>query len=395
MIPSSMPKHIAILGSTGSIGQQALQVIDGNRQLYKVAVLTAQNNADLLIKQALKHQPDAVVIGNSQHYPKVKSALKSLPIGVHSGAEALRDIVTIPQVDKVITAMVGISGLDPTIRAIQSRKEVLLANKETLVVAGQIITEMANNNNVPILPLDSEHSAIFQCLMGEVQNPIEKIFLTASGGPFRGMSADQLAKVSKKEALDHPNWEMGDKISIDSATMMNKGLEMLEAKWLFRLAANQIEIIIHPQSVIHSMVQFEDGSIKAQMGIPDMKQPILFALGYPKRIPNTWKRFCFSNYPVLEFEQINLDQFPCLTMANMAFVQGGNIPCVLNAANEIAVSAFLKEEITFLQIHRVIEHCLESVPYKEITDVDDIITHDRETRIKANEFVKTIHRLNR
>ncbi|TVR38798.1 MAG: 1-deoxy-D-xylulose-5-phosphate reductoisomerase [Bacteroidia bacterium] len=386
------PKHIAILGSTGSIGQQTLQVIKSNKQLYRVAVLTAQNNADLLISQALEHKPHAVVIGNSEHYLKVKSALRSLPIDIHSGAEAIREIVDLSIVDKVITAMVGISGLDPTIRAIKSKKEVLLANKETLAVAGQIITEMASENNVPILPLDSEHSAIFQCLMGEMQNPIEKIFLTASGGPFRGMSADQLAKVSKKEALDHPNWSMGDKISIDSATMMNKGLEMLEAKWLFKLAPGQIEIIIHPQSVIHSMVQFEDGSIKAQMGVPDMKQPILFALGYPKRIPTNWKRFCFSNYPVLEFEQISMDQFPCLRMANLAFLQGGNIPCVMNAANEIAVSAFLREEITFLQIHQVIEHCLASTTFQEINNVDDIIAYDREARVKAEFFVKTIHR---
>lgn len=388
-------KKIAILGSTGSIGQQALEVIKCNETLFSACILTAQNNAGLLIEQALEHQPQAVVIGNEDYFKEVSSALSSLPIEVYSGPDALRDIVSSSIPDLILTAMVGIAGLEPTINAIRHKKDIVLANKESLAVAGHIITRLAKENDVNIIPIDSEHSAIFQCIMGEEQNPIEKIYLTASGGPFRGMTREQVASVSKEQALKHPNWDMGAKVTIDSATMMNKGLEMMEAKWLFGLESGQTKIIIHPQSIIHSIVQFEDGSMKAQMGLPDMKQPIQFALGYPRRIPSDFPRFCFTDYPQLTFEAVDTGVFQCLELACSAMEKGGNMPCVMNAANEAAVSAFLNDRISFLQIPEIIEQCMGKTPYINTPDLDEIIQCDNVVREMAKQIIKTIPRYNR
>ncbi len=388
-------KKIAILGSTGSIGQQALEVIKCNETLFSACILTAQNNAGLLIEQALEHQPQAVVIGNEDYFKEVSSALSSLPIEVYSGPDALRDIVSSSIPDLILTAMVGIAGLEPTINAIRHKKDIVLANKESLAVAGHIITRLAKENDVNIIPIDSEHSAIFQCIMGEEQNPIEKIYLTASGGPFRGMTREQVASVSKEQALKHPNWDMGAKVTIDSATMMNKGLEMMEAKWLFGLESGQTKIIIHPQSIIHSIVQFEDGSMKAQMGLPDMKQPIQFALGYPRRIPSDFPRFCFTDYPQLTFEAVDTGVFQCLELACSAMEKGGNMPCVMNAANEAAVSAFLNDRISFLQIPEIIEQCMGKTPYINTPDLDEIIQCDNVVQEMAKQIIKTIPRYNR
>lgn len=381
-------RHIAILGSTGSIGTQALEVIEANSDLFEVEVLTAQNNAQLLISQAEKFRPNCVVIANDDLYDQVFSALDPLDIKVYSGEKSLSSVVQMETIDIVLTALVGYVGLLPTIKAIESRKTIALANKETLVVAGQLIMELALEHKVNILPVDSEHSAIFQCLVGEIHNPIEKIILTASGGPFRGKNKTALSNVSLKEALNHPNWEMGAKITIDSATLMNKGLEVIEAKWLFNLDPKQIEVIVHPQSIIHSMVQFEDGSIKAQMGLPDMKLPIQYALGFPKRLKSDFKRFDFTQYPELTFEQPDRTTFRNLDLAYEALNKGGNLACVINAANEIAVDNFLKEKIGFLEIAEIIESTMNKVDYIASPTLEQYIETDKESRIKAKELIK-------
>ncbi|MCJ0743825.1 1-deoxy-D-xylulose-5-phosphate reductoisomerase [Pedobacter montanisoli] len=378
-------KNISILGSTGSIGTQTLEVVRENPGLYKVNALTAQNSADLLIQQALEFNPDLVVIGNEVHYTKVKTALPS--IKVLCGEEALIEAVTLPETHFVITALVGSVGLKPTIAAIKAKKDIGLANKETLVVAGELVMELAQQNGVEIIPVDSEHSAIFQCLVGEKNNPVEKIILTASGGPFRGKDRTFLSSVTKKEALKHPNWVMGAKITIDSASLMNKGLEVIEAKWLFNLQPEQIEVVVHPQSVIHSMVQFNDGSIKAQMGVPDMKLPIHYALAYPQRIRNNFKRFDFLNYPELTFSHADTKTFRNLELAYNAMKKGGNMPCIINAANEIVVDAFLKDQIGFLEMSDVIEEAMENVPFIAHPTLQDYLETDEQTRIFAAEVV--------
>ncbi|MFT6879381.1 MAG: 1-deoxy-D-xylulose-5-phosphate reductoisomerase [Arcticibacterium sp.] len=380
-------RKIAILGSTGSIGTQALDVIEANSNLFQVEVLTAQNNADLLIQQAFKFKPNVVVIGNEKLYDKVSSALDPIDIKVYAGDNALGYVVESDSVDMVLTALVGYAGLLPTIRAIKAKKHIALANKETLVVAGEIITQLALENRVEILPVDSEHSAIFQCLVGENLNPIEKIILTASGGPFRGKDRAFLENVKKEQALKHPNWEMGAKITIDSASLMNKGLEVIEAKWLFDLKAEQIDVIVHPQSIIHSMVQFEDGSIKAQMGLPDMKLPIQYALGFPQRIVSDFPRFDFVNYPNLTFEKPDIETFKNLGLAFEALDRGGNMPCIVNAANEIAVDAFLKDKVGFLQMSDLIETCMSNVNFVKKPTLDDYIETDKQTRAKALELL--------
>ena len=381
-------KNIAILGSTGSIGTQALEVIREHHDKFTVEVLTAQNNAQLLIDQAVAFQPNVVVIGNELLYDQVFAALDPLDIKVYAGAKALNSVVQMETVDMVLTALVGYAGLLPTVKAIEAKKPIALANKETLVVAGALITKLAAQNGVNIYPVDSEHSAIFQCLVGEFGNPIEKIILTASGGPFRGKDNAFLATVTKAQALKHPNWTMGAKITIDSATLMNKGLEVIEAKWLFGLKSNQIDVIVHPQSIIHSLVQFEDGSMKAQMGLPDMKLPIQYALGYPDRLTSSSPRFSFMDYPNLTFEQPDTKTFRNLALAYEAMERGGNIPCVLNAANEVAVEKFLKEEIGFLEISDIIEESLARAIYIAEPSLDDYINTDKETRAKALELVK-------
>lgn len=380
-------RGLAILGSTGSIGTQALQVVKENPDKFIIEVLTAQNNADLLIQQALEFEPNIVVIGNEALYDKVFNALESKFIKVYTGAKALTDVVENEHIDMVLTALVGYAGLLPTIKAIEAKKTIALANKETLVVAGELITKLAEENGVNILPVDSEHSAIFQCLVGEFQNPIEKIILTASGGPFRGKTKNELLQVTKAQALKHPNWEMGAKITIDSATMMNKGLEVIEAKWLFNLKPEQIDVIVHPQSIIHSLVQFEDGGMKAQMGLPDMKLPIQFALGYPNRIKTNWERFNFLDYPNLTFEQPDKETFRNLDLAYHSMQKEGNTACVLNAANEIAVDAFLKDKVGFLQISDVIENTIAKLEYIKKPSLEDYIETDKESRRIALELI--------
>ena len=375
-----MKKRIAILGSTGSIGKQALEVIEQNPERFEVEVLTANNNVDLLIAQAKKFQPNVVVIANPEKYEYVSGALKNEDIKVFAGSDALNQVVQMDTVDMVLTAMVGYSGLLPTYNAIKAKKSIALANKETLVVAGEIITKAAIENQVEILPVDSEHSAIFQCLAGEFRNPIEKILLTCSGGPFRGKSMEELQQVTVDNALNHPNWEMGAKITIDSATLMNKGFEMIEARWLFGVPPSKIEVVIHPQSIIHSLVQFEDGSIKAQLGLPDMKLPIQYALGFPQRIKNNFQRFSFASYPTLTFEQPNTKIFRNLALAFEAINKGGNMPCVLNAANEIVVDAFLNRKISFLQMPEIIEKAMEKANWIEKPGLDDLIQTNSETR---------------
>jgi 1-deoxy-D-xylulose-5-phosphate reductoisomerase len=378
-----MKKKIAILGSTGSIGTQALDVIAVNSDLFEVEVLTAQSNADLLIEQAVKFKPNVVVIGEETLYDKVNAALDPLDIKVYCGQKSLASVVENENVHTVLTALVGYSGLIPTINAIKAGKHIALANKETLVVAGEIITKLAIENKVDILPVDSEHSAIFQCLVGEYVNPIEKIILTASGGPFRGKNKVFLENVKKEQALKHPNWDMGAKITIDSASLMNKGLEVIEAKWLFDLKPDQIDVVVHPQSIVHSLVQFEDGSIKAQLGLPDMKLPIQYALGFPKRLKSDFPRFDFINYPNLTFEKPDLETFRNLGLAFEALKKGGNMPCILNAANEIAVDAFLKDKIGFLEMSDIISFCMQTIHFVEKPTIDDYIETDKSTRQAA------------
>jgi 1-deoxy-D-xylulose-5-phosphate reductoisomerase len=383
-----MVKRIAILGSTGSIGTQALEVIDQHPAIFEVEVLTAMSQADLLISQAIKYKPSHVVIGDESKYEFVKNALSGLNIIVHAGAKSLEEVVTLGSVDVVLTALVGYAGLLPTVKAIQAGKPIALANKETLVVAGGLIMPLARKMGVPILPVDSEHSAIFQCLMGESHNPIEKIILTASGGPFRGFTKDQLANVTRAQALKHPNWTMGAKITIDSASLMNKGLEVIEAAWLFDVEASQIEVVVHPQSIVHSLVQFDDGSIKAQLGLPDMKLPIQFALGYPNRIKSDFPRFDFRQFGSLTFEQADVDTFRNLGFAFKALDQGGNMACILNAANEIAVDAFLKEQIGFLQMSDLLEQCMSHGTFLGQPTLEDYIETDLVTRKMAQNWVE-------
>ncbi len=380
-------KSIAILGSTGSIGKQALEVIGENPESFRVEVLTAQNNAALLIAQAKKYKPNAVVIGNADKYQEVNRALSALDIKIYAGAESLEQIVEMNSIDVVLVALVGFAGLMPALNALKHKKPLAIANKESLVVAGDLVTHAAKQNQVPILPVDSEHSAIFQCLAGEGHNPVEKIYLTASGGPFHFYSKKQLKHVSREQALDHPNWSMGDKITIDSATMMNKGLEVIEARWLFDLKPEQIDIIVHPQSVIHSMVQFSDGSMKAQMGLPDMKIPIQYAFTFPGRLHNSFKRFDFTDYPTLTFQKPDFDKFAGILLAYEALKKGGNMPCVLNAANETAVDAFLKGEIGFPDIYAIIEQSMQKVHFIADPQIDDYCLTDKETRKVAASLI--------
>jgi 1-deoxy-D-xylulose-5-phosphate reductoisomerase len=380
-------KNIAILGATGSVGTQALAVIQANPGLYKVSALTAQSNATLLISQALTFLPDLVVIGDENQYQAVKSALAGTAIRVLAGEEALCEAASLAQVDMVLTARVGSVGLRPTIAAIEAGKEIALANKETLVVAGDLITRLAKKHGVNIIPVDSEHSAIFQCLVGEGNDAIEKIYLTASGGPFRGKDREFLANVTKVQALKHPNWVMGAKITIDSASLMNKGLEVIEAKWLFDLEADQIDVIVHPQSIIHSIAQFKDGSMKAQMGVPDMRLPIHYALAYPHRISTDFKRFNFLDYPELSFYKADNDTFRNLDLAYVALRKGGNMPCIINAANEVVVNAFLQDQIGFLQMSDVIEQCMEEITFIGEPGLNNYLETDHHTRIFANQLV--------
>jgi len=376
------------LGSTGSIGQQTLDVIAANPEAFQVEVLTAQNNAAILIEQARRFKPNAVVIANDTHYADVRTALANEDIKVYAGENALASVVQMEDIDVVVTALVGYSGLRPTIKAIEAGKTIALANKETLVVAGGLVTRLAREKGVNIYPVDSEHSAIFQCLVGEFHNKIEKIILTASGGPFRGRKKDELRNVTRAEALKHPNWSMGAKITIDSATLMNKGLEVIEAKWLFGLEPQQVEVIVHPQSIIHSMVQFEDGSIKAQMGLPDMKLPIQFALSYPERLKSAFPRFDFAQYPALTFEKPDLETFRNLALAFEALNRGGNMPCVLNAANEVVVAEFLQNNMGFLEMSDIVEQCLARMDYIKEPSYEDYVNTDKEARIKAYELIK-------
>jgi len=380
-------KNITILGSTGSIGTQALEVVRDNPGIFNVTVLSALKNAALLIEQAREFHPDIVVICEESQYLYVKESLSSLPIEVLAGEAALSEVAAYSKSDIVLTALMGSVGLKPTIAAIKAGKNIALANKETLVVAGEYITALAAEYQVKILPVDSEHSAIFQCLAGEEQNEIEKIYLTASGGPFLGKGKDFLAQVKKEQALKHPNWVMGAKITIDSASLMNKGLEVIEAKWLFNLDVDQIDVIVHPQSIIHSIVQFTDGSMKAQMGVPDMKLPIQYAINYPDRLKNNFKRFNFLDYPNFSFQKADLETFRNLDLAFKALRKGGNMPCILNAANEIVVEAFLKDSIGFLQMSDVIEQCMAEIAFVEKPQLTDYLETDKHSRILAGELV--------
>ncbi len=384
----SIKKNIAILGSTGSIGTQTLDVVRGNNNLFHVFLLTAYANADLLISQALEFNPEYAIICDEAKYRYVKEALSHTYVKVLAGIGAIIETVTHPDINIVLTAMVGFAGLEPTIAAIKAGKDIALANKETLVVAGELVTGLAKKHHIKILPVDSEHSAIFQCLAGEENNPIEKIILTASGGPFRGKSSDFLSTVTREDALKHPNWVMGAKITIDSASLMNKGLEVIEAKWLFDVEADQIDVIVHPQSIVHSLVQFEDGSLKAQMGLPDMKLPIQYALSYPSRLKNNFKRFDFINYPELTFEKPDLKTFRNLSIAFEALKQKGNMPCIINAANEIVVAGFLNKSIGFLAMSEIIEHCMQQISFVESPDLDDYLNTDKETRIFAQNLIQ-------
>ncbi len=380
-------KHLAILGSTGSIGTQALEVIREHSDHFQVEVLTARRNADLLIQQALEFKPNAVVITEESFYKKVSDALFSEGIKVYTGESALCDVVQMEDVHMVLTAMVGFAGLKPTIAAIKAKKHIALANKETLVVAGELITKLALENQVNIFPVDSEHSAIFQCLVGEQYNEIEKIYLTASGGPFRGKKREDLLEITKAQALKHPNWEMGAKITIDSATLMNKGLEVIEAKWLFDLNIDQIDVIVHPQSIIHSIAQFEDGSMKAQMGLPDMKLPIQYAIAFPQRIKASFPRFNFMDYPNLTFEKPDMETFRNLGLAFDAMKKGGNAPCVLNAANEVVVDAFLKDRVGFLAMSDLIEKTIANTAFMAQPSLEDLFKADKEARRIASELI--------
>ena len=383
----NLKRRIAILGSTGSIGTQALDVVRKHPDEFEVEVLTAQSSAAALIRQAIEFRPNAVVIGDEIHYSEVNSALSGYDIKVYAGREALLQIVEMESIDLVLVALVGFAALLPTLRAIEAGKTIAIANKETFVVAGEIVTALAKKKGVNILPVDSEHSAIFQCLAGEFHNPVEKIILTASGGPFRGQSREFLTKVTKEQALKHPNWNMGCKVTIDSATLMNKGLEVIEARWLFGITAGHIEVIVHPQSIIHSMVQFTDGSIKAQMGLPDMRLPIQYALGYPRRLPSDMPRFNFTDYPEFTFSKPDSENFRNLALAYEALDRGGNMPCILNAADEVAVHAFLKDRIGFMQITDVIEQCMQQVSFITSPGYDTYVQTDTETRHKAKEII--------
>ena len=386
MSDSINTRGIAILGSTGSIGTQALEVIREQKERLHVEVLSAHRNAKLLVEQALEFRPNAVVIGQHELFQEVNSILFDEGIKVYAGPESLEQVVEMEGVDMVLTALMGAAGLKPTLRAIKAGKSIALANKETLVVAGELVMAAARQAGVDIHPVDSEHSAIYQCLAGEILNPIEKIILTASGGPFRGMSRSQLEAVTKAQALKHPNWDMGAKITIDSASMMNKGLEVIEAKWLFDLRMDQVDVVVHPQSIVHSCVQFQDGSIKAQLGLPDMKLPIQYALGYPHRLPNAFDRFSFMDYPQLTFEQPDLQAFRNLQLAFDAGNKGGNAAAILNAANEVAVARFLNDEVSFTGMTDVLEHALSSVGWQEKPDLESLIASDAEARIVAQEF---------
>jgi 1-deoxy-D-xylulose-5-phosphate reductoisomerase len=381
-------KRIAIFGSTGSIGTQALDVIAANADKFSAEVLTAQSNDDLLIRQALQFNPNVVVIGDEKKYARVKEALAATDIKVFAGEKALEEVASMDCYDLMLAAIVGYAGLKPTLNAIYAGKAIALANKETLVVAGDIIMQKAVEHRVPIIPVDSEHSAIFQCLVGETRNRIDKIILTASGGPFIGRKPNYLVNVKREHALQHPNWSMGAKITIDSATLMNKGLEMIEAKWLFNLQPEQIQVVIHPQSIIHSMVQFEDGSIKAQMGLPDMKLPIQYAMAFPKRIPNDFPRYDFKKVSTLTFEEPDLKTFRNLALAQDALAKGGNLPCIMNAANEIAVFAFLRNRINFLDMTEVIEKTMQHLPFIEKPTLEEYFESDGEARNFAADIIK-------
>jgi 1-deoxy-D-xylulose-5-phosphate reductoisomerase len=381
-------KRIAIFGSTGSIGTQALEVIGANPELFTAEILTAQSNDELLVQQAKQFHPNLVVIGDEKKYTAVKEALSSTDIKVFCGEKALEEAASMDCYDMMLAAIVGYAGLKPTLKAIENRKAIGLANKETLVVAGDIIMRKAVENRVPVIPVDSEHSAIFQCLVGETRNRIEKVILTASGGPFIGRKPNYLVNVKREHALQHPNWSMGAKITIDSATLMNKGLEMIEAKWLFNLRPEQVQVVIHPQSIIHSMVQFEDGSIKAQMGLPDMKLPIQYALGFPKRIKNDFPRYDFRKVSMLTFEEPDVKTFRNLGLATEALNRGGNLPCVMNAANEIAVYAFLRNRINFLDMTNVIEKTMETIPFIGQPTLEEYFESDGEARNFAADIIK-------
>lgn len=382
-----MKKRIAILGSTGSIGTQTLEVVDAHPDLFQVEVLTALNNSDLLIQQALKYNPNAVVIADEDKYTVVSEALRATDVKVFAGEQSLIDIVEMESIDIVMMALVGYSGLKPTYNAILHKKPIALSNKEVLVVAGELITSMAMEMRVPIFPVDSEHSAIFQCLAGEFHNPIEKLILTASGGPFRGRSKEFLQTVTVEQALNHPNWSMGNKVTIDSASLMNKGLEVIEAHWLFQVPVEQIEVLVHPQSIIHSLVQFSDGSVKAQLGVPDMKLPIMYSLSYPNRLPSPFPRLDFGDYPAFTFEKPDRSVFRNLDIAYKAIAAGGNTPCVMNAANEIAVEAFLNKQVEFLQIPDIIEHAIQQVGFVAKPSMEDFFETDKASRIIAKQLI--------
>lgn len=382
-----MKKQIAILGSTGSIGTQALDIIAAHPDLYEAYTLTANNSADLLIEQARKFMPDSVVIANEAHYKKVSDALADLPIKVYAGADALCEVVTAGPIDIVLASMVGFAGLRPTIEAIKAGKAIALANKETLVVAGEVVTALANQYKVPVLPVDSEHSAIFQCFKGEMDSPVEKIILTASGGPFRTFSREQLASVTKEQALRHPNWDMGAKITIDSASMMNKGFEVIEARWLFGVPYDKIEVVVHPQSVVHSMVQFADGAVKAQLGAPDMHLPIQYAFTYPDRLASAFPRVNFAETGALTFEKPDMCKFRNLALAYSALERGGSMPCVLNAANEVCVAAFLHDSIGFLEMSDVIERTMDAMPFVAKPTLENYFEIDAESRRVASAFI--------
>lgn len=383
-------KRLAILGSTGSIGRQTLEVVDQYPDLFEAYLITANNQIDLLIEQARKYRPEVVIIANKDYYTQLRDALADLPIKVYAGADAIADAVTLQDIDIVVTAMVGYAGLLPTIRAIEAKKTIALANKETLVVAGELITQLALQHHAPIIPVDSEHSAIFQCLVGEGNNPIEKIILTASGGPFRNHTAEQLRMVTRADALRHPNWNMGNKITIDSATLMNKGFEMIEAKWLFGVEPSKIEIVVHPQSIIHSMVEFSDGAVKAQLGTPDMKLPIRYALSYPDRLVSSDRKLSLADYATLTFERPDMVRFPLLQYAFDAIAQGGNMPCIMNAANEIAVAAFLAERIGFCQIAETVAHTMQHINFIASPCYDDYVATNEEARKLAAQYIETL-----
>ena len=385
-----MKKQIAILGSTGSIGKQALEVIEAFPDMFEVHTLTANNSAELLIEQARKFMPDSVVIANEGLYDRVSNALNDLPIKVFSGSDAIAEAVEASPIDIVLTAMMGYSGLLPTIKAIKAGKKIALANKETLVVAGELITKLAIENRVEIIPVDSEHSAIFQCLVGEEFNNIDKIILTASGGPFLRHTPEQLSLVTKKDALKHPNWVMGAKITIDSASMMNKGFEMIEAKWLFGVTPQQVEVVVHPQSIIHSMVQFDDGAVKAQLGVPDMKLPIAYAFTFPKRLDFGGKKLTLNDYASMTFEKPDTERFPMLKYAYEAIDAGGNMPCILNAANEVAVAAFLEDKIKFIDIPRLAYSAMEKCSFIKSPVYEDYVECDKLTRIYTNELINKL-----